>query len=89
LNRIDKVPDAEDADIKEILQINLRSLKKTERPVHLNSEKNKKREPEIKMKDGLNSQEFKEKYTLYPYQNLFHIEKVDPKVREPEQKQAE
>jgi hypothetical protein len=55
LNRVDKVPDAEDADIKEILQINLRSLKKTERPVHLNNEKNKKREPDVKMKDGLNS----------------------------------
>jgi hypothetical protein len=69
----------EDADIKEILQINLRSLKKTERPVHLNSEKNKQREPEVKMKDGLSSSEFKEKYTLYPYQHLFHIDRVDPK----------
>jgi len=79
LNRIDKVPDMDDADIKEILQINLRSLKKTERPVHLNSEKNKQREPEVKMKDGLSSSEFKEKYTLYPYQHLFHIDRVDPK----------
>ena len=34
------------------------------------------------MKDGLNSQEFKEKYTLYPYQHLFQIQKVDPKERE-------
>ena len=72
----------EDADIKDILLINLRSLKKTERPCNINSEKTKLKEPPLVIKDGMNSQEFKEKYTLYPYQHLFQIQKVDPKERD-------
>lgn len=45
LNRIEKVPDIEESDIKDILAINLRSLKKNERPVHINNEKSKQTEP--------------------------------------------
>jgi hypothetical protein len=45
----------EDADIKDILLINLRSLKKTERPCNINSEKSKQKEPQIIIKDGMNS----------------------------------
>lgn len=43
----------------------------------------------MKIKDGLNTKEFKEKYTLYPYQHLFQTEKVNPKAREAEQKRKE
>ncbi len=72
------MPDIEESDIKDILAINLRSLKKNERPVHINNEKSKLTEPQMKIKDGLNTKEFKEKYTLYPYQHLFQTEKVNP-----------
>jgi len=55
----------------------LRSLKKIERPVHKNSLKNQKTANPIKIKNGLNLSEFREKYALFQHQILFKIEKLD------------
>jgi len=40
LSKMDKEPDSEDEQLREILSVNLRALKKTERPVHKNNLKN-------------------------------------------------
>ena len=77
LNKIDRDGNKDHEDIREVLQVNLRSLKKVERPVHKNIMKTLNALEPVQIKAGLNISEFREKYTLYPYQKLFETEKLD------------
>lgn len=63
---------SEFTDLTEILQINLRSLKKSDRQALKTEKKDRLVQPCF----GLGNAEFREKFTLLPYQKVFSHEKV-------------
>ena len=60
------------------LKTNLRNLKKEERIKH----KNEKRDKIVKPAFGLTNTEFREKFTILPYQKVFQIQRVEKEEEE-------
>lgn len=59
-------------EIRNVLKTNLRSMKKEERIAH----KEEKRDKIVQPIYGLTNSQFREKYTLLPYQKVFSTQKV-------------
>ena len=67
--------------MKETLEVNLRSLRKNERYTFISNYRIAKFSNSVQIKHGCSYREYKERYTLLPYQVLFYLVKVPPEER--------
>ena len=73
--KLEKNPEIEGNDLKDLLNVNLRNLTKSER-LNYHAERVKPQE-KVKVTEQTI---IKEKYTIMPNQKLFKVEKVKPKT---------